>query len=233
MAPFVASLPPLSWWRGPIPSQHQEAGLNGVQGRGWSLLLPGAPGVLSPKGPQGQACQLLPVQKGSDGGALALTRNSSSSCVGLGGRRCRACRLRGRPAVRRKCSVTSWGVRTEQMGSTAPRDRTSSIRATLEPRLPRRQHGWPRSPGRPSTADGGLLVSSRPRGPRPQHPCPSSASEEALNPAAASSCPHVPFLAGPLKLRPTPRPGGSGPLEGCSTQPGAWGAGARLTQICK
>lgn len=76
-------------------------------------------------------------------GAFVLTRNSSSSCVGLGGRCCRACRLRGRPAVRRKCSVTSWGVRTEQMGSTAPRDRTSSIRATLEPRLQRRQHGWP------------------------------------------------------------------------------------------
>ena len=112
-------------------------------GRGWSLLLPRAPGVLSPKGPRGQACQLLLIQKGSDSGALVLTRNSSSSCVGLGGRCCRACRLRGRPAVRRKCSVTSWGVRTEQMGSTAPRDRTSSIRATLEPRLQQRQRGRP------------------------------------------------------------------------------------------
>lgn len=37
-------------------------------GRGWSLLLPRAPGVLSPKGPRGQACQLLLIQKGSDSG---------------------------------------------------------------------------------------------------------------------------------------------------------------------
>lgn len=37
-------------------------------GRGWSRLLPGAPGVLSPKGPRGQACQLLLIQRGSDSG---------------------------------------------------------------------------------------------------------------------------------------------------------------------
>lgn len=37
--------------------------------------------------------------------------------------------------MRRKCRVTSRGVFTEQMGSTAPRDLTSSIKATLEPRL--------------------------------------------------------------------------------------------------
>lgn len=37
--------------------------------------------------------------------------------------------------MRRKCRVTSRGVLTEQMGSTVPRDPTSSTRATLEPRL--------------------------------------------------------------------------------------------------
>lgn len=37
--------------------------------------------------------------------------------------------------MRRKCRVTSRGVFTEQMGSTVPKERTSSIRATLEPRL--------------------------------------------------------------------------------------------------
>lgn len=43
--------------------------------------------------------------------------------------------------MRRKCRVTSRGVFTEQMGSTAPRDRTSSIRATLEPRLQAQNRG--------------------------------------------------------------------------------------------
>lgn len=42
MAPFLASLPPLLWWRGPVPSWHREAGLNGVQGEGgaFSFLEP-------------------------------------------------------------------------------------------------------------------------------------------------------------------------------------------------
>lgn len=65
--PLCSLPPPASLVEGPR-SQHQEAGLDGVQGRGWSLLLPGAPGVLSPKDPRGQACQLLPIQKGSDSG---------------------------------------------------------------------------------------------------------------------------------------------------------------------
>lgn len=68
-------------------------------------------------------------------GPQLLTRNSSSSCLGLGGWCCRPQRVRGCPAVRKKCIVTSRGVFTEQMGSTVPKDLTSSIRATLEPLL--------------------------------------------------------------------------------------------------
>lgn len=59
---------PTSLVEGPHSLLASGGGSGWGAGRGWSLLLPGAPGVLSPKGPQGQACQLLLIQKGSDSG---------------------------------------------------------------------------------------------------------------------------------------------------------------------
>ena len=59
---------PTSLVEGPHSVLASGGGSGWGAGRGWSLLLPGAPGVLSPKGPRGQACQLLLIQKGSDSG---------------------------------------------------------------------------------------------------------------------------------------------------------------------
>lgn len=210
-SPLPSLFPHSSWWEGPVPSWHREAGLDGVQGEGGAVSFLEPLGFCLPRAHGDKACQLLLIQRGSDSGALVLTRNSSSSCVGLGGRCCRACRLRGRPAERRKCSVTSWGVRTGQMGSTAPRDRTSSIRAVGA--APAAGTAWSASAATavPAPLTAGSLSPRHPEAQAPA-PLPLVGRERGSKPAAASRSP-LPIPGSALSSGP-PRPGGSGPLEG-------------------
>lgn len=124
--------------------------------------------------------------------------------------------------MRRKCRVTSRGVLTEQMGSTAPRDCTSSTSATLEPRLRAQTAGLPASAPLPGHVWGA--------------PC-------RLPTPAAQGIPELGLCGGPRPLSPTAgRPLVLGPTARSRTDPDScqgplkatWGLGSRgkVTKLC-